>query len=62
MGSAQNPSLGWSGVIVAVIWFAIAAILAMAGKSEFAKVRGLPRTAETVKKIPNAATGNEEKN
>lgn len=62
MGSAEDPSLGWSGVIVAVIWFAIAAILAMVGKSEFAKMRGLPRTAETVKKIPNAATGNEEKN
>lgn len=39
-----------------------AAILAMAGKNEFGKMRGLPKTAETVKKIPNAATGNEEKN
>ena len=62
MGTRQDPSLGWSGVIVAVVWFALAAILAMAGKNEFGKMRGLPKTAETVKKIPNAATGNEEKN
>lgn len=62
MGTREDPALGWSGVIVAVIWLALAAVLAMAGKSEFAKMRGLPKTAETVKKIPNAAAGNEEKN
>ncbi|GEM_PF-337312 len=62
IGSSQEPALGWSGLIVAVLWFVIAAILAMVGKKEFTRMRGLPRTAETVKKIPNAATGNEEKN
>lgn len=62
IGTREDPALGWSGVVVAVIWFALAAILAMAGKNEFAKMRGLPKTAETVKKIPNAAAGNEEKN
>ena len=62
IGSAATPSLGWSGVIVAALWLVIAAALASVGKSEFAKMRGLQETAETVKKIPNAATGHEEKN
>lgn len=62
IGTAEDPALGWSGLIVGVIWLAIAAILASMGKSEFAKMRGLPKTAETLKKIPNAATGHEEKN
>ncbi|MHA6513330.1 phage holin family protein [Tessaracoccus sp. Z1128] len=62
MGTRAEPALGWSGVIVAVLWFAVAAILAVAGKNEFTKMRGLPRTADTVKKIPNAAAGNEERN
>ena len=48
-----------TGAIVAVIWLALAAILATAGKNEFAKMRGLPKTADTVKKIPNAAAGND---
>jgi hypothetical protein len=37
-----------------------AAALALAGRSEAKSVTGLSRTKETVKKIPNAAKGNEE--
>ncbi len=62
IGSDTDPALGWSGVIVALIWFVIAAILALVGKKEFEKMRGLKQTTQTVKKIPNAAAGNEEKN
>ncbi|HSO69635.1 MAG TPA: phage holin family protein [Arachnia sp.] len=62
IGTRQDPELGWSGLIVAVIWLAIAAMLAAAGKNEFTNMRGLDRTADTVNKIPNAVTGNEEKN
>lgn len=54
--------LGWSAVIVAVIWAIVAVILAMTGRTELARVRGLPKTAETVSKIPNALKGNEEDN
>ncbi len=54
--------LGWSAVIVAVIWAIVAAILAVTGRNEMARVRGLPKTAETVSKIPNALKGNEEDN
>jgi len=40
----------------------IGAVLALVGRKEFAAIRGLDRTAETVKKIPNAVKGNEEEN
>lgn len=62
IGTVDEPALGISGVIVAVIWAVIAAILAFAGKSQFDKMQGLDQTQETVQKIPNAATGHEERN
>lgn len=52
----------WSAVVVAVVWGAVAAILATTGRAELARVRGLPKTAETVSNIPNALKGNEEDN
>ena len=57
IGSATG--LGWSAVIVAVIWGIIAAILAVVGRNSLRSVRGLPKTAATVKKIPDAIKGNE---
>ena len=53
---------GWSGLVVALIWGAVAAVLVSTGRRELARVRGLPATAETVSKIPNALKGNEEEN
>jgi hypothetical protein len=53
---------GWAALIVAVIWGIIAAVLASVAKKEMQKVRGLPDTADTVGKIPNALKGQEEKN
>ncbi|UNX54763.1 phage holin family protein [Georgenia sp. TF02-10] len=58
-GDAQ-PALGWSALIVAVIWAIIAAVLALTGRREVQRVRGLPQTAETVKKIPDALKGQEQ--
>ena len=51
--------LGWSAVIVAVIWGIIAAVLTVAGRNSLRSVRGLPKTADTVKRIPDALKGNE---
>ena len=51
--------LGWSAVIVAVIWGIIAAVLAAMGRKSLRAVRGLPETADTVKRIPVALKGNE---
>ncbi len=62
IGSSVDPALGWSGLIVTVIWLVVAGILAALGKSALDKIKGLPKTQETVKKIPNAAKGNEEEN
>lgn len=45
---------GWSAVVVAVIWAVVAAILAVLGRKNMQEVRGMPRTAETVKEIPEA--------
>lgn len=53
---------GWSGLVVAVVWAVVAAVLVSTGRRELSRVRGLPTTAETVSKIPNALKGNEEEN
>lgn len=51
--------LGWSAVIVAVVWAIIAAVLYSMGRGELRRVQGLPRTTETAKQIPEAMKGNE---
>lgn len=53
-------SLGWSAVIVAVIWGIVAAVLYFTGKKEFERVQGMPRTADSLKRIPDAIKRNEE--
>jgi hypothetical protein len=50
---------GWSALIVAAIWAIITAVLFFMGRAEMAKVKGLPKTTETVQKIPDALKGNE---
>lgn len=50
--------LGWSALIVAVIWAIIAAILAAMGKKSMKSVKGAPQTAETVKEIPQTLKPN----
>ncbi len=61
-GLGTVTGYGWSALIVAAIWAVIALVLFLTGKKEFAQVRGLRRTADTVKKIPNAVKGDEELN
>ena len=57
IGSATG--LGWSALIVAVIWGIIAAVLYTMGRNSLKEVRGIPKTTDTVKKIPDALKGNE---
>jgi hypothetical protein len=52
--------LGWSALIVAVIWGIVAAVLAAKGRKELNAIKGMPRTAETVKEIPPALKPNTE--
>lgn len=44
--------LGWSAVVVAVIWAIIAAVLASIGRKEIKQVKGMPQTTETLSEIP----------
>ncbi|ROS30796.1 phage holin family protein [Cellulomonas sp. PhB150] len=60
LGDAMGRS--WSAVVVAVVWALVGAVLFVRGRTEARRVKGLPRTAESVKKIPNALQGHEEKN
>jgi hypothetical protein len=55
-------NLAWAALVVAVIWGIVAAVLALRGKKEMKEVQGLPKTADTVKRIPDAVKGNEEAN
>ena len=48
----QLMGLGWSAVVVAVIWGVIAAVLASMGRRELKTVKGMPQTAETLQEIP----------
>jgi hypothetical protein len=44
--------LGWSAVVVAVLWGIIAAILAVVGRKQLNAIKGMPQTAETLQEIP----------
>lgn len=52
----------WSALVVAASWAIVAGALALAGRKELQRIRGLRRTAETLSKIPNAVKGQEEEN
>lgn len=53
-------NFAWSAVIVAVLWGVVAAILAMRGKKALKKVGGMPQTADSIKKIPDAMKPDQE--
>jgi hypothetical protein len=56
----QATGLGWSALIVAVIWGIIGAVLFSMGRNEFSRIRGMSRTTDSLKKIPDALKGNED--
>ena len=58
-GLGDSIGHGWSALIIGAIWLVIAAVLGLTGRREISAVSGVPQTAETVKKIPAAARGNE---
>ncbi len=59
-GIGDSIGHGWSALIVALIWAVITAVLSMLGRNQLQTVQGVPRTTETVKKIPSAVAGNED--
>jgi hypothetical protein len=58
-GIGDTTGHGWSALIVAAIWLIAAAILGLMGRREISAVSGVPQTAQTMKKIPDAIKGNE---
>lgn len=62
LAGTGSGAYGWAFVIVAVLWGIAAAVLMASGRAALREVQGLPKTAETVSKIPHALTGDEEKN
>jgi tetrahydromethanopterin S-methyltransferase subunit G len=61
-GIGKHIGNDWSGLIIAAIWVIVAIILALAGKKELQRVRGMQKTTETLGKVPNALKGHEEDN
>ena len=53
---------GWGAFIVAVIWLVAAAVLFVVARAQMQKISGLSQTTETVRQVPNALKGHEERN
>ncbi|GLY18109.1 phage holin family protein [Kineosporia rhizophila] len=58
-GLGNEIGRGWSGLIVAVVLAVIAAVLGVLGRNQVKAAPGLGRTADSVKRIPDAVKGNE---
>ena len=56
----SGTGLGWSALIVAAIWGVIGVVLFVLGRKELKAIRGLSRTSDSLKKIPDALKGNED--
>jgi hypothetical protein len=52
-------NLAWGAVVVAVIWAVIGLVMYLQGRKQLKTVQGAPRTADSVKKIPEAMKRNE---
>jgi hypothetical protein len=59
-GLGHLMDLGWSAVIVAVIWGVIGLVLFMTGRKQLKSVEGAPQTVDSLKRIPDAVKRNEE--
>ncbi|MFB9237785.1 phage holin family protein [Plantactinospora siamensis] len=53
-GLSNVMDQGWAALIVAIIWAVIGAVLYSRARTQMKNVRGLPRTTETVKQVPDA--------
>ncbi len=53
---------GWGAVIVAAIWLVAGVVLYFVARAQLKKVSGMAQTTETVRQVPNALKGQEERN
>jgi hypothetical protein len=59
---SDSTGRGWGAVIVAVIWLIAGVVLFLVARAQMKKVSGVPQTTETVRQVPNALKGQEERN
>lgn len=59
-GLGHVVDIAWAALIVAVIWAIVAAVLFVLGRQELKKIKGAPRTVDSLKQIPDALKRNEE--
>jgi hypothetical protein len=59
---SDSTGRGWGAVIVAVIWLIAGVVLFLVARAQMKKVSVLPQTTETVRQVPNALKGHEERN
>ena len=59
---SDDTGPAWAAVIVAAIWLAAAGVLFVVARGQMKKISGLPQTTETVRQVPNALKGHEERN
>ncbi|CAN5554708.1 hypothetical protein BH10ACT9_BH10ACT9_46060 [soil metagenome] len=45
---------GWSALVVTLVWAVLTAVLAVIGRKALTAAKGLPRTTDSVKRIPDA--------
>ncbi|WP_341717206.1 phage holin family protein [Micromonospora sp. FIMYZ51] len=53
-GLSNVMDAGWAGLIVAILWAAIAAVLYVLGRRNAERIRGLKQTNDSVQRIPDA--------
>ncbi|MFZ6992917.1 phage holin family protein [Curtobacterium sp. RRHDQ66] len=51
----------WSGLVVAVVYAIVAAVLALRGRKELKTITGAPQTVATAKEVPEALKPNRRK-
>jgi hypothetical protein len=59
---SDRTGSGWGAVIVAVIWLVAGLVLFVVARGQLRKIEPLPQTTETVRQVPNALKGQEERN
>jgi hypothetical protein len=59
---SDSTGPAWGAVIVAAIWLVSGIVLFLVARAQMKKVSVLPQTTETVRQVPNALTGHEERN
>jgi len=48
--------LGWSSLIIAVVYAIVALVLFLRGRKELKSIKGAPKTVDSLKKIPETVT------